>query len=81
MLVLSCKLRETIVIYDHIVVTVVRLEKGQVRPGIEAPGRLRSSVTRSLLASTPWCNRSPEGFPDRRSRTVSPGSGKDAGRN
>jgi carbon storage regulator len=37
MLVLSRKLGERIVIDDHIVVTVVRLENGQVRLGIEAP--------------------------------------------
>ena len=37
MLVLSRKLGEQVVIDDHIVVTVVRLEKGQVRLGIEAP--------------------------------------------
>jgi carbon storage regulator len=37
MLVLSRKLGERIVIDDHIVVTVLSLEKGQVRLGIEAP--------------------------------------------
>ena len=37
MLVLSRKLGERIVIGDRIVVTVVRLENGQVRLGIEAP--------------------------------------------
>ena len=37
MLVLSRKLGEKIVIDDQIVVTVVKLEKGQVRLGIEAP--------------------------------------------
>jgi carbon storage regulator len=37
MLVLSRKLGERIVIDDHIFVTVLRLEKGRVRLGIEAP--------------------------------------------
>jgi len=37
MLVLSRKLGERIVIGDRIVVTVMRLENGQVRLGIEAP--------------------------------------------
>ena len=37
MLVLSRKLGERILIGDRIVVTVVRLDRGQVRLGIEAP--------------------------------------------
>jgi carbon storage regulator len=37
MLVLSRKLGARIMIDDHIVVTVVGLEKGRVRLGIEAP--------------------------------------------
>ena len=37
MLVLTRKLGESIVIGDRIVVTVVRLENGHVRLGIEAP--------------------------------------------
>ena len=37
MLVLSRKLGERIVIGDRIVVTVVKLDNGQVRLGIEAP--------------------------------------------
>jgi carbon storage regulator len=37
MLVLSRKLGERIVIGDRIVVTVVKLDHGQVRLGIEAP--------------------------------------------
>ena len=77
MLVLSRKLGEQIVIDDHIVVTVLRLEKGQVRWASKPPGRLRSSVRRSLLTSTARCNRSSEGYPDRRSKTVRPGSGRD----
>ena len=35
--VLSRKLGERFVIADRIVVTVVKLDHGQVRPGIEAP--------------------------------------------
>ncbi len=37
MLVLSRKLGERIIIGDQIVVTVVKLDHGQVRLGIEAP--------------------------------------------
>ena len=37
MLVLTRKLGESIVIGDRIVVTVVKLDHGQVRLGIEAP--------------------------------------------
>ena len=37
MLVLSRKLGERILIGDRIVVTVVKLDRGQVRLGIEAP--------------------------------------------
>ncbi len=37
MLVLSRKLGERIVIGDRIIVTVVKLDHGQVRLGIEAP--------------------------------------------
>jgi carbon storage regulator len=51
MLVLSRKLGERIVIGDRIVMTVVKLDNGHVRLGIEAPGRLRSTARRSLLAS------------------------------
>ena len=83
MLVLSRKLGEKVVIGDRIVVTVVKLDRGQVHLGIEAPGRLPSSARRSILASTPspWCNRSSEGYPDRRSRTVRRSSGRRTGRN
>jgi len=38
MLVLSRKLNEKIVIADDIVVTIVRIDRKQVRVGIEAPG-------------------------------------------
>ena len=72
MLVLSRKLGERIVIGDRIVVTVVRLDHGQVRLGIEAPREI--AVFREEIAPflPPWCNRSSEGYPDRRSRIVRP---------
>ncbi len=38
MLVLSRKLGEKIVIGDNIVLTVVKIDRNQVRLGIEAPG-------------------------------------------
>lgn len=38
MLVLSRKLGEKIVIGDNIVVTVVKIDRNQIRIGIEAPG-------------------------------------------
>lgn len=41
MLVLSRKLNEKIVIGGDIVVTVVRIDRNQVRIGIEAPGDVR----------------------------------------
>ncbi|MGC8640200.1 MAG: carbon storage regulator CsrA [Isosphaeraceae bacterium] len=41
MLVLSRKLNEKIVIDGGIVVTVVKIEGGQVRLGIEAPGHVK----------------------------------------
>ena len=53
MLVLSRKHGERIVIGDRIVVTVVRLDNGQVRWASKPPGRWRSSVRRLLLAATP----------------------------
>ncbi len=40
MLVLSRKLNEKIVINGNIVVTVVKIDRNQVRIGIEAPGEV-----------------------------------------
>ena len=41
MLVLSRKINEKIVIDGNIVVTVVKIDRNQVRIGIEAPGNVR----------------------------------------
>jgi carbon storage regulator len=41
MLVLSRKINEKIVIDGNIVVTVVKIDRNQVRIGIEAPGSVR----------------------------------------
>ena len=41
MLVLSRKINEKIVINGNIVVTVVKIDRNQVRIGIEAPGDVR----------------------------------------
>jgi carbon storage regulator len=48
MLVLSRKLGEKIVIGDNIVVTVVKIDRNQIRIGIEAPGEI--SVYREEIA-------------------------------
>ncbi len=48
MLVLSRKLGEKIVIGDHIVVTVVKIDRYGVRIGIEAPGNV--SIWREEIA-------------------------------
>ena len=47
MLVLTRKLMEKLIIGDNVVVTVVRIENGQVRLGIEAPHNI--AVIRSEL--------------------------------
>ena len=75
MLVLSRKLGERIVIGDRVVVTVVKLDNGQVRLGIEAPQE------NGVFLADPWCDRSSERYPDRRSRTVRQGSGRGTGGN
>jgi carbon storage regulator len=49
MLVLSRKLNEKIVIDGGIVVTVVKIDRNQVRLGIEAPGDVR--IYREEIAS------------------------------
>jgi len=49
MLVLSRKLNEKIVIDGGIVVTVVKIDRNQVRLGIEAPGDVR--IFREEIAS------------------------------
>ena len=80
MLVLSRKLGERIVIGDRLIVTVVKLDNGQGAWASKPPRKLGSSTRRSLLAS-PWCNRSSEGYPNRRSRPVRQGSGRGTGGN
>ena len=50
MLVLSRKLNEKIVIDGGIVVTVVKIDRNQVRLGIEAPPNVR--IFREEIAST-----------------------------
>lgn len=51
MLVLSRKLGEKIVIGDNIVVTVVKIDRNQIRIGIEAPQEV--SVYREEIAPVP----------------------------
>lgn len=50
MLVLTRKLKEKILIGDDIIVTVIRLESGKVRLGIEAPAEVR--IVREEIAGT-----------------------------
>ena len=77
MLVLSRKLNEKIVIDGGIVVTVVKIDRNQVRLGIEAPGNVRifreeiaaaptaheaaGATGRSRCLSTRWARRVPRG--------------------
>ncbi len=51
MLVLSRKIGEKILIGDHIVLTVVKIDRNQIRLGIEAPTDVK--VYREELVSTP----------------------------
>jgi carbon storage regulator len=53
MLVLSRKLNEKIVIDGGIVVTVVKIDRNQIRLGIEAPSNVR--VFREEIAGTARC--------------------------
>jgi carbon storage regulator len=52
MLVLSRKINEKIVIDGNIVVTVVKIDRNQVRIGIEAPGNVRVFREEILGASS-----------------------------
>ncbi len=65
MLVLSRKLNEKIVIDGGIVVTVVKIDRNQIRLGIEAPGHVR--VFREEIAG----NCAPRHREQKRSRRVS----------
>jgi carbon storage regulator len=56
MLVLSRKLGEKIVIGDNIVVTVVKIDRNQIRIGIEAPHEVpvyREEISPTRLATKP----------------------------
>jgi carbon storage regulator len=59
MLVLSRKLNEKIVIDGGIVVTVVKIEGGQVRIGVEAPSHIK--VFREEILGKSHTNRTGEG--------------------
>ena len=60
MLVLSRKLNESILIGDHIRITVVGLRGNQIRLGIEAPGDV-SIMREELLVEAP--EDEPSAFP------------------
>ena len=55
MLVLSRKTDERIVIDDHIVITVVKIDRNQVRLGIEAPRHI--AVQRQEIADSSPCDK------------------------
>jgi carbon storage regulator len=69
MLVLTRKLMEKIFIGDDICVTVVRLEEGKVRLGIEAPREV--SVVRAELVPERLATRAKAG-PRRRTEPTTP---------
>ncbi len=58
MLVLSRKVNEKIVINENIVLTVVKIDRNQIRIGIEAPGEV--PVYREEIIGTPRRARSEE---------------------
>ena len=61
MLVLSRKINEKIVIGDNIVVTVVKIDRTQIRLGIDAPSDV--AIFREEIAGSPHKSR---GAPARR---------------
>ena len=77
MLVLSRKLGERIVIGDRIVVTVVKLDHGQVRLGIEAPreSTALSEEIAPFLPTPPGATGRLRGIPIDRAGSYGQGSG------
>jgi carbon storage regulator len=52
MLVLSRKVNEKVMVGDDIVITIVKIDRNQVRIGIEAPGHVR--VYREEILPANW---------------------------